>query len=125
MRSATSLTIPSRFIGLIAMRRSTISEPSIRNGQPTAQAALGMEHFAYYGQHPEEAALFDAGMAEVSAWAADEVLRVYDFSGARVVADVGGGHGSLLVAGNFFGAVPEGADLHLLKHVVHVTNSPL
>src|SRR3954470_3866598 len=57
----------------------------IRNGEPTAHAALGMGHFAYYGQHPEEATLFDAGIAEVSAWAAGEVLRVYDFSGARVL----------------------------------------
>jgi len=123
-----------------------------------AREALGMEHFAYYAQHPDEAAFFNAGMAELSAWAAGEVLRVYDFSGARVLADVGGGHGSLLaailravpetrgilfdlplviatarpgiaaqgladrcelVAGDFFEAVPEGADLHLLQQVVH------
>ena len=131
---------------------------SIRSGRPMAREALGMEHFAYYAQHPDEAAFFNAGMAEVSAWAAGVVLRVYDFSRTRVVADVGGGHGSLLaailraapgargilfdlprviatarpgiaaqgladrcelVAGDFFEAVPEGADLHLLQQVVH------
>jgi SAM-dependent methyltransferase len=130
----------------------------IRSGRPMAREALGMEHFTYYAQHPDEAEFFNAGMAELSVWAAGEVLRVYDFSGARVVADVGGGHGSLLaailravpgargilfelprviatarpgiaaqgltercelVAGDFFEAVPEGADLHLLKLVVH------
>jgi methylase of polypeptide subunit release factors len=109
-----------------------------------------------HAQHPEEAELFNLGMAELSAWAAGEVLRVYDFSAAKVVVDVAGGHGSLLaailravpeargilfdlpqviatarpeieaqglaercelVAGDFFEAVPQGADLQLLKLV--------
>jgi SAM-dependent methyltransferase len=101
---------------------------------------------------------FNAAMGNLSALAAGELVRVYDFSAARTVVDVGGAHGVLLaailkaspatrgivfdlphviaragdaiaaqglsercdlVSGDFFQAVPEGADLHLLKHIVH------
>jgi SAM-dependent methyltransferase len=97
-------------------------------------------------------------MGNLSALAAGELVRVYDFSAARKVADVGGAHGILLTtilranpttrgilfdlphviatageviekqgllgrcelqSGDFFEAVPEGADLHLLKQIVH------
>jgi SAM-dependent methyltransferase len=120
--------------------------------------ALGMELFDWYAQNPEEAGFFNAAMGNLSALAANELVRVYDVSGVRTVADVGGAHGVLLaavlkanpaargilfelphviatageelaaqglakrcelVSGDFFAAVPEGADLHLLKQIVH------
>ncbi|HEX3606963.1 MAG TPA: methyltransferase [Candidatus Dormibacteraeota bacterium] len=131
---------------------------SVRSGRPMARDALGMEIFEWYGQNPEEAAFFSAAMGNLSALAASELVRVYDFSAVRTVADVGGAHGVLLaavlranadargilydlphviataggamaagglsqrcelVSGDFFESVPEGADLHLLKQVVH------
>jgi SAM-dependent methyltransferase len=97
-------------------------------------------------------------MGNLSALAASELTRVYDFSAVRAVADVGGAHGVLLsavlranpaargilfdlphvietaaeviaaaglsqrcelVSGDFFEAVPDGADLHLLKQIIH------
>jgi SAM-dependent methyltransferase len=97
-------------------------------------------------------------MGNLSALAASEVVRIYDFSGVRTVVDIGGAHGVLLAAvlqanpaargilldlphviatagdgiasaglsercelmsGDFFEAVPEGADLHLLKQILH------
>jgi SAM-dependent methyltransferase len=130
----------------------------IRTGQPTARAALGMEFFEWYAQNPDEAGFFSAAMGNLSAMAAEELVRVYDFSTARKVADVGGAHGVLLSAvlranptirgilfdlphviagageiieaqglsgrcelqsGDFLEAVPDGADLHLLKQIVH------
>jgi SAM-dependent methyltransferase len=131
---------------------------SVRSGRPMAREALGMELFDWYAQNPEEAGFFSAAMGNLSALAASELVRVYDFSAVRTVADVGGAHGVLLtsvlranpaargilfdlphviataegavaaeglsprcelVSGDFFEAVPEGADLHLLKQIVH------
>ncbi len=131
---------------------------SVRSGRPMAREALGMELFDWYAQNPEEAGFFNAAMGNLSALAASELVRVYDFSAVRTVADVGGAHGVLLtavlranpaargilfdlphviatagdavaaeglsqrcelVSGDFFEAVPEGADLHLLKQIVH------
>jgi hypothetical protein len=131
---------------------------SVRSGRPMAREALGMELFDWYAQNPEEAGFFNAAMGNLSALAASELVRVYDFSAVRTVADIGGAHGVLLtavlranpaargilfdlphviatagdaiaaeglsqrcelVSGDFFEAVPEGADLHLLKQIVH------
>jgi SAM-dependent methyltransferase len=131
---------------------------SVRTGAPMAREALGMDLFEWYAQSPEEASYFNAAMGNLSALAADELVRVYDFSAARTVADIGGAHGVLLaaalranpaargilfdlphviatagaaleaqglsgrcelVSGDFFEAVPEGADLHLLKQIIH------
>jgi hypothetical protein len=131
---------------------------SVRSGRPMAREALGMDLFDWYAQNPEEAGFFSAAMGNLSALAARELVRVYDFSAVRTVADVGGAHGVLLAAvlranpaargilfdlphviatapdavaaqglsercqlmsGSFFESVPEGADLHLLKQIVH------
>jgi hypothetical protein len=131
---------------------------SVRTGRPMAREALGMELFDWYAQNPEEQGFFSAAMGNLSALAASELVRVYDFSTMQTVADVGGAHGVLLaavlranpgargilfdlphviatardaiaaeglsqrcalVSGDFFEAVPEGADLHLLKQIVH------
>jgi SAM-dependent methyltransferase len=131
---------------------------SVRTGQPMAREALGVELFDWYAQNPEEAGYFTAAMGNLSALAASELVRVFDVSAVRTVADVGGAHGVLLaavlranpaargilfdlphviataeealaaeglsqrcelVSGDFFEAVPEGADLHLLKQIVH------
>jgi len=131
---------------------------AVRSGRPMAREALGMELFDWYAQNPGEAGFFNAAMGNLSALAAGELVRVYDFSAVRTVADVGGAHGVLLaavlranpsargilfdlphviatagraiadeglaercelVSGDFFAAVPEGADLHLLKQIVH------
>ena len=131
---------------------------SVQSGQPMAREALGSELFDWYAQNPEEAGYFNAAMGNLSALVAQELVRVYDFSGVRTVADIGGAHGVLLtailranptargilfdlphviataehtiaaeglssrcelVSGDFFDAVPAGADLHLLKQIVH------
>jgi hypothetical protein len=67
---------------------------SIRTGQPMAREALGMGLFEWYAQNPDEAGFFSAAMGNLSALAAGELVRVYDFSAARKVADVGGAPGS-------------------------------
>jgi hypothetical protein len=131
---------------------------SVRTGKPMSREALGMEVFEWYGQNPEEAEFFTAAMGNLSALTASELVRVYDCTTARTIADVGGAHGVLLAAvlhanpnargilfdlpqvietaapaiaahgvadrvvlaaGDFFAAVPAGADLHILKTIVH------
>jgi SAM-dependent methyltransferase len=131
---------------------------SVQTGRPMAREALGMDLFDWYAQNPEEAGYFNAAMGNLSALAASELVRVYDVSAVRTVADIGGAHGVLLaavlganpaargilfdlphviataeeaiaaeglstrcelVSGDFFEAVTEGADLHLLKQIVH------
>jgi SAM-dependent methyltransferase len=131
---------------------------SVQSGRPMAREALGMELFDWYAQNPEEAGYFNAAMGNLSALTASELVRVYDVSAVRTVADIGGAHGVLLaailranptargilcdlphviataeeviaaeglsercelVSCDFFEAVPEGAELHLLKQIVH------
>jgi SAM-dependent methyltransferase len=131
---------------------------SVKTGTPMPRESLGIELWEWYGQNPEEAEFFSAAMGDLSALAARELVRVYDFTTARTIADIGGAHGVLLaaamdanpnargilidlphviataadaiaaagitdrtecIAGDFFASVPDGADVHILKQVVH------
>ena len=131
---------------------------SVQSGRPMAREALGMELFDWFAQSPDEASAFNAAMGNLSALAAGELVRVYDFAHTRLVADIGGAHGVMLAAvlhanpttrgilfdmphviatagesitaqglssrvdlrsGDFFEVVPDGADLHLLKQILH------
>src|SRR5262249_13337370 len=58
----------------------------------------GMPVFDYLGRHPEQAKVFDAAMVSVHGRETGAMLDAYDFSGIGVLADVGGGNGSLLTA---------------------------
>jgi hypothetical protein len=134
---------------------------SVRSGQPAFDKLYGKPIFEYLSQHPEQATLFDETMVGVHGRESGAMLEAYDFSGIRVLADVGGGNGSLLTAvlknhptlkgllfdlpgvaerakvniaaaglaercqvvgGNFFEAIPAGADAYLLRHIIHDWN---
>ncbi len=69
---------------------------SVETGEPAFRRAFGMEPFDYMAAHPDEAANFDAAMANFSRHIATEVAAAYDFSPFRRVVDVGGGNGALL-----------------------------
>lgn len=131
---------------------------SVRTGQTGFAKLYGMPIFDYLAQHPEQAKLFDETMVGVHGRETGAMLEAYDFSGIGVLADIGGGNGSLLsavlrqypslrgllfdlpgvadraranlaaagladrcqvVGGNFFQAVPAGADAYLLRHIIH------
>lgn len=53
---------------------------------------------AYFEEHPQEAAIFNAAMTVKSAVAVPAVLAAYDFARFARIADVGGGRGHLLRA---------------------------
>ena len=69
---------------------------SIRTGQSAFEKVYGAPIFDWLGWHPEKAALFDAAMVGVHGRETGAMATAYDFSGIHVLADVGGGNGSLL-----------------------------
>lgn len=69
---------------------------SVETGEPAFRRVFGKDSFAYFSEHPEEAANFDAAMSTFTAPIAAVVATTYDFSGIRHVVDVGGGNGALL-----------------------------
>src|SRR5215210_85193 len=60
------------------------------------EVAWGQGRFAYLREHPEEARLFDAMMANFPDNRHAALAAAYDFSGARLICDVGGGNGAAL-----------------------------
>lgn len=60
------------------------------------EAAWGKARYAYMREHPEEARLFDALMANFPDHRHAAIAAGYDFSGARLIADIGGGTGATL-----------------------------
>lgn len=60
------------------------------------QAAWNMSRFDYLREHPEEARVFDAMMANFPDNRHAAMAAGYDFSGAQVIADIGGGSGASL-----------------------------
>ena len=69
---------------------------SVETGEPAFRRVFGMDSFDYMAQHPEEAANFDAAMADFTKRIATAVVAAYDFSPFRRIVDVGGGNGALL-----------------------------
>jgi SAM-dependent methyltransferase len=129
---------------------------AVRTGRPSFELVFGAPRFAWLGQNPEAAALFQAAMVALGDEVVEPVATAYPFGDLDLVVDVGGGHGRLLaailarypsvegilfdlpagiaaaeaglggplprcklVAGDFFEAVPEGADAYVLKKVLH------
>ncbi|MGH3808263.1 MAG: methyltransferase [Pseudonocardiaceae bacterium] len=63
---------------------------------PSLSHTFGMEHFAYFTQTHDSARRFDRAMAASTELIADQLTRVFDFSTATRIVDIGGGNGSLL-----------------------------
>lgn len=131
---------------------------SVRTGQTAPEKLRGMRFFEYLDTDRDLASTFNAAMTDMSALTNDPVLAAGDFSTARRIVDVGGGHGSFLTsvlrkvptaegvlydleavvtqaqpvlaagdvagrcrveAGSFFDFVPAGADVYLLRNIIH------
>ena len=60
------------------------------------EAAWNMSRFAYLRQHPNEARVFDAMMANFPDNRHAAVAEAYDFSVSRLIVDIGGGSGAML-----------------------------
>jgi len=69
---------------------------SIRTGERAFDHVYGMRNWDYYARHPEQAAIFDGAMSSITGPVSKAVATAYDFSPFQVVADLGGGDGTLL-----------------------------
>jgi len=136
-------------------------EEGLRTGETPFTKAFGQPLFGYLSSHPDDAAIFDAGMGSFHGPEAAAMLAAYDLSGIGTLADIGGGSGSLMIAiltkypnlkgllfdlghvigrsrgniqaagladrcriaeGDFFAAIPSGADAYLMRHIIHDWN---
>jgi orsellinic acid C2-O-methyltransferase len=70
----------------------------VRTGASVRRRATGRDGFQHLEQDAEAASLFNRAMVGLSAPVAAAVAAEFDFSNARLVVDVGGGSGGLLVA---------------------------
>jgi len=134
---------------------------SVRTGETGFQKVYRAPIFEYLSKHPEQAAIFDAAMVSVHGRETAAILDAYDLSKVGLLADIGGGNGSLLigtlgrhpringllfdmpgvierakanvasagltermkfVAGSFFESVPTGADVYMMRHIIHDWN---
>jgi SAM-dependent methyltransferase len=71
---------------------------SVRTGESARTLVLGTKGYEHLARDAEAATVFNRAMTEVTRLVANEVARVYDFSGARRIVDVGGGYGQLVTA---------------------------
>ena len=130
---------------------------TVKTGQPSAPAVLDATLYQYLAAQPAAADIYDRAMEDLARPLSRLLASGYDFSGARVVADIGGGRGTIIRgllrelphltgfcfdrpavceraeqdippaiadrlsyrAGDFFESVPPGADIYVLKNVLH------
>jgi ubiquinone/menaquinone biosynthesis C-methylase UbiE len=69
---------------------------SVQTGKTAFDKLYGMPVFDFLQSHPEQAKIFDEAMVGVHGRETAAMLDAYDFSGIRVLADIGGGNGSVL-----------------------------
>lgn len=71
---------------------------SVQTGGTAFEKVYGQPVFDYLSQNPTQARLFDETMVGVHGRETAAMLDAYNFSGVRVLADIGGGNGSVLTA---------------------------
>jgi len=71
---------------------------SVRTGEPAFKLATGAEFFDYFAAHPDESEIFNGAMNDFGEVVSAAVAKAYDFGGITRIADVGGGHGTLIAA---------------------------
>jgi hypothetical protein len=130
---------------------------SVTTGETAFAHLHGDAFFAWLKKNPDDQIRFDAGMANNSRTSDEAIARAYDFAGAELVVDIGGGRGGLVraileqhpnvkgllfdqpqvvqrsvlptegvlasrctsFAGDFFHTVPSGAQVYVIKGVLH------
>jgi len=71
---------------------------SVRTGESAFEHVHGVDPWTYRTRDPDEGAIFDRGMADLTRRSHPTTLAAVDFSRFGTVVDVGGGNGALLVA---------------------------
>jgi O-methyltransferase domain len=85
----------ARMIGTMVWRAFDDLAHPAQHGTPAMDWPAHVAHFA---EHPDEASLFNAAMADKAASVIPAVLDAYDFGQFHTIADIGGGGGHLLTA---------------------------
>jgi len=73
-------------------------EHAVRTGLPAVDKVLPGGFWAYFAEHPEANAIFNAAMAAKARGMVPGIVAAYDFSGCKQIGDIGGGRGHLLRA---------------------------
>ena len=71
---------------------------NVQTGETAFEHVFGEPLFEFLRHNPENAAIFDQGMVGVHGRETEAMLVAFDFSNIRVLADIGGGNGSVLAA---------------------------
>lgn len=71
---------------------------AVRRGSAVYEDLNGQTQWEWFAAHPAEETVFNAAMARRGATQVGAVVAGYDFSGVRLVIDVGGGQGAMLAA---------------------------
>lgn len=71
---------------------------NVQTGETAFNHVFGEPLFDFLRHTPENAAIFDQGMVGVHGRETEAMLAAFDFSDIQVLADIGGGNGSVLAA---------------------------
>jgi ubiquinone/menaquinone biosynthesis C-methylase UbiE len=71
---------------------------TVQTGEIAFDHVFGMNVWEYFAKHPENAKLFNQSMTDLTRLAEEAITSAYDFSSFNKIADLGGGHGSLLAS---------------------------
>jgi hypothetical protein len=71
---------------------------TVRTGIDSTTLAFGKHTFELFADIPDQAETFHRAMSSLSGFAAAAVTDAYDFSTVTRLADIGGGHGTLLAS---------------------------
>jgi hypothetical protein len=71
---------------------------SVQTGRTAFEKVYGQPVFDYLSQNPAQARLFDETMVGVHGRETAALVDAFDFSGVKVLADIGGGNGSVITA---------------------------
>lgn len=86
------MTSPTHFRVFAELRHA------VETGETGMQKMTGLAPFEFLKQHPAEDQEFNAAMSALTSQFAPAVLEAYDFGDLGTIADIGGGHGTLLCA---------------------------
>lgn len=71
---------------------------SVKTGEIAFDNFFGADIWKYFQQNPEDAAVFNNSMTNVTAHTNEAITSLYDFSQFGTIVDVGGGHGGLITS---------------------------
>jgi SAM-dependent methyltransferase len=71
---------------------------AVETGENAFERIYGMPVFEFLSENPEKGRVFDAAMTSIHGRETLPLLEAYDFTGIGLLADIGGGNGSVLSA---------------------------